>query len=187
MLRSTNGTPDKFATISRCCNDGEKKESGGVLMKGVCSGCRVTELPKVPGHATRVFSALFIQPPPLPGIRCIAHLIWERSHPRNQKLPRRAQLSATYHHHHHFLQSIMALAPQSGSTSTMSREGSRTVLVVQNAVEQRDASALPDLDGTPAGTLRLRGGPRGGPRVAWDEAVVDNEGLGRKKSKSTCK
>ena len=70
----------------------------------------------------------------------------------------------------------------------MSREGSRTVLVVQNAAEQRDASALTSLDGAlapPAGTLRLRGGPRDGPRVAWDEAVVDNEGLGRKKSKST--
>src|SRR5882757_7867967 len=110
VLRSTNEMPDKFATISRCCNDGEKKESGGVLMKGVCSGCRVTELPKVPGHATRVFSALFIQPPPLPGIRCIALLIGEREPPANPKLPRRAQLSATYHHHH-FLQSIMALAP----------------------------------------------------------------------------
>jgi len=71
----------------------------------------------------------------------------------------------------------------------MSRVGSRTAVVVQNAAEQGDASALPDLDGAlapPAGTLRLRGGPRGGPRVAWDEAVVDNEGLGRKKSKSMC-
>jgi protein phosphatase 1 regulatory subunit 11 len=61
----------------------------------------------------------------------------------------------------------------------MSREGSHTALVLQNPAEQRDASA------PPAGTLCLRGGPRNGPRVAWDEAVVDNEGLGRKKSKST--
>jgi protein phosphatase 1 regulatory subunit 11 len=73
----------------------------------------------------------------------------------------------------------MALVAQSGPSSAMSREGSRTALVVQDPVEQRDASA------PPAGTLRLRGGPRNGPRVAWDEAVVDNEGLGRKKSKST--
>ncbi|KAH9990705.1 phosphatase inhibitor-domain-containing protein [Russula vinacea] len=82
----------------------------------------------------------------------------------------------------------MALA-QSGPSSSMSREGSRTALVVQNAAEQRDASALTSLDGAlapPAGTLRLRGGPRDGPRVAWDEAVVDNEGLGRKKSKICC-
>ena len=82
----------------------------------------------------------------------------------------------------------MALVSQSGPSSAMSREGSRTALVVQNSTEQRDASALPELSGAlapPAGTLRLRGGPRNGPRVAWDEAVVDNEGLGRKKSKST--
>ena len=59
------------------------------------------------------------------------------------------------------------------------------MLVVQNPAEQqRDASAVAEL-AQPAGTLRLRGGPRNGPRVAWDEAVVDNEGLGRKKSKST--
>ena len=75
----------------------------------------------------------------------------------------------------------MARVPQSGPSSAMSREGSHTALVVQNPAEQRDASAL----APPAGTLRLRGGPRNGPRVAWDEAVVDNEGLGRKKSKST--
>lgn len=71
----------------------------------------------------------------------------------------------------------------------MSREGSRTALVVQNA-EQRDASsaALPELAVglPPAGTLRLRGAPRNGPHVAWDEHVVDNEGLGKKKSKSMC-
>ena len=82
----------------------------------------------------------------------------------------------------------MSLVAQSGPASSMSREGSRTMLVVQNAAEQRDASALPELDGAlapPAGTLRLRGAHRDGPRVAWDEAVVDNEGLGKKKSKST--
>ncbi|KAN0113645.1 Protein phosphatase inhibitor domain containing protein [Russula decolorans] len=83
----------------------------------------------------------------------------------------------------------MALVPQGGPSTAMSREGSRTALVVQNPAEQRDASALPGLSGAlapPAGTLRLRGGPRNGPRVAWDEAVVDNEGLGRKKSKICC-
>lgn len=84
----------------------------------------------------------------------------------------------------------MAFVAQGGGPSnSVSRDGSRTALVVQNA-EQRDASAaasLPDLAVglTPAGTLRLRGAPRNGPHVAWDEHVVDNEGLGRKKSKST--
>jgi len=71
----------------------------------------------------------------------------------------------------------------------MSREGSRTALVVENAEQQAASSvALPELAVRlpPAGTLRLRGAPRDGPRVAWDEHVVDNEGLGRKKSKSMC-
>jgi len=82
--------------------------------------------------------------------------------------------------------SIMSLVPQSGPSSSMSREGSRTALIVQNTTEQRDA-APPELTAgrPPPGTLRLRGGPRASPHVAWDEDVVDNEGLGRKKSKST--
>ena len=36
----------------------------------------------------------------------------------------------------------------------------------------------------PSGTLRLRGGTSEDRKVKWDEEVVDNEGLGRKKSKS---
>ncbi|KAG9031520.1 hypothetical protein FRB95_002655 [Tulasnella sp. JGI-2019a] len=36
-----------------------------------------------------------------------------------------------------------------------------------------------------AGVLKLRGGPRSRPQVAWTDDVVDNEGAGRKKSKST--
>ncbi|KAI9511916.1 type 1 phosphatases regulator YPI1 [Russula earlei] len=82
----------------------------------------------------------------------------------------------------------MSLLPQSGLSSAMSREGSRTTLMVQNT-DQRDTSAPPDLPMAfmpPVGTLRLRGGPRNGPRVVWDEEVVDNEGLGRKKSKICC-
>lgn len=35
----------------------------------------------------------------------------------------------------------------------------------------------------PDGTLRLRGGPVEERRVQWGEDVIDNEGLGRKKSK----
>lgn len=40
--------------------------------------------------------------------------------------------------------------------------------------------------GVSSGTLRLRAGTsrRGGNRVVWDENVVDNEGAGKKKSKS---
>jgi len=36
------------------------------------------------------------------------------------------------------------------------------------------------------GVLRLHGGPRSRPQVAWTEDVVDNEGAGRKKSKICC-
>jgi protein phosphatase 1 regulatory subunit 11 len=35
----------------------------------------------------------------------------------------------------------------------------------------------------PDGTLRLRGGPVEDRRVRWGADVIDNEGLGRKKSK----
>jgi protein phosphatase 1 regulatory subunit 11 len=74
----------------------------------------------------------------------------------------------------------MALVSQGGPSNAISREGSRTVLVS----EQHDASVQPDL--VPGGTLHLRGGLRDRPHVAWGEDVVDNEGLGRKKSKSGC-
>ena len=35
----------------------------------------------------------------------------------------------------------------------------------------------------PDGTLRLRGGPIEDRRVRWDQGVIDNEGMGKKKSK----
>ncbi|RPB19420.1 hypothetical protein L211DRAFT_634228 [Terfezia boudieri ATCC MYA-4762] len=38
----------------------------------------------------------------------------------------------------------------------------------------------------PDGTLRLRGGPIQDRRVTWGEDVIDNEELGRKKSKVCC-
>lgn len=38
----------------------------------------------------------------------------------------------------------------------------------------------------PSVVLRLRGGPVTNRRIRWDEEVVDNEGLGRKKSKICC-
>lgn len=39
-------------------------------------------------------------------------------------------------------------------------------------------------DGTVAGRLRLRGAARTRQRVAWVEDTVDNEGMGKKKTKS---
>ncbi|KAK9369538.1 phosphatase inhibitor-domain-containing protein [Lipomyces kononenkoae] len=37
-----------------------------------------------------------------------------------------------------------------------------------------------------AGTLRLRGGPVSDRRVTWGDDVIDNEGMGKKKSKICC-
>ena len=78
----------------------------------------------------------------------------------------------------------MALVSQSGPSSSVLREGSHVAVAVQEA-EQGDVSAQTD-PAAPTGTLRLRGGPRNRPRVVWGDDVVDNEGLGRKKSKSAC-
>jgi protein phosphatase 1 regulatory subunit 11 len=47
-----------------------------------------------------------------------------------------------------------------------------------------------DLSTQPVGTLKLRGdgdGQSSNRKVKWDDTVVDNEGLGRKKSKSMYK
>ncbi|CAB4374819.1 hypothetical protein RhiirA5_358235 [Rhizophagus irregularis] len=46
-----------------------------------------------------------------------------------------------------------------------------------------------ELSTQPVGTLKLRGdgdGQSSGRKVKWDDTVVDNEGLGRKKSKICC-
>lgn len=79
------------------------------------------------------------------------------------------------------------LATRAGPSTVVPSDGSRTLTVT-------DAQPLEDVgsgeeergtrsDGNVVGVLRLRA--RGqGPRVAWTEDVVDNEGLGKKKSKS---
>jgi protein phosphatase 1 regulatory subunit 11 len=61
-------------------------------------------------------------------------------------------------------------------------DGSRTITVRDSQPVPEDGSA-----GQPADSniLRLRGGPRSRPRVMWDADVIDNEGCGKKKSKST--
>lgn len=76
----------------------------------------------------------------------------------------------------------MVLVQTRPNTSAL-RDGSRTI-----TVHDQSPSDPPDNNSVertlPDGTLRLRGGPRSRPRVAWDEGVVDNENCGRKKSKS---
>ncbi|KAJ1722556.1 Type 1 phosphatases regulator ypi1, partial [Coemansia erecta] len=77
-----------------------------------------------------------------------------------------------------------------GNGSSTGRHGSRT-LTIAPAVSQEAAA-------TPPGILHLRGSASGSgasesssgnvqpPRVQWAEDTVDNEGLGRKKSKVCC-
>lgn len=83
------------------------------------------------------------------------------------------------------------LATRPGPSTSAPTDGSRTMVL-------HDSQPLeegPDLVGSGdeeerdgesgvVGTLSLRGGPRSRQRVAWTEDVVDNEGMGKKKSKS---
>lgn len=65
-------------------------------------------------------------------------------------------------------------------------DGSRTIVLHDS--QPREDGSNPDRSGesSNAGSLRLRGGPRSTQRVVWREDVVDNEGAGKKKSKSAC-
>lgn len=83
----------------------------------------------------------------------------------------------------------------SGTTIIMQRERdaiSGSQIVTATPTPERDANeasgsgeAAADGVEPPVLRLRLMGGDLNRPRVAWDEKVIDNEFLGRKKSKST--
>ena len=60
-------------------------------------------------------------------------------------------------------------------------DGSRTITVHDSQPQEEDSS---NGDAAPVGALRLRGATRHRQRVVWREDVVDNEGAGKKKSKS---
>ena len=68
-------------------------------------------------------------------------------------------------------------------------DGSRTITITQDPTQEEgddsQGGSGSNEDGI-AGTISLRAGParRNRPRVAWDEGVIDNEGCGKKKSKS---
>lgn len=80
-------------------------------------------------------------------------------------------------------------ATYSGPSTSAPGDGSRTVTITAHDSEPIDEN---DNDGTESssdavvGALRLRGGPRrrNVQRVAWEEGTIDNEGAGKKKSKS---
>ncbi|GAA5833142.1 hypothetical protein JCM3766R1_001414 [Sporobolomyces carnicolor] len=74
------------------------------------------------------------------------------------------------------------------SNTIPANHGSRT-LTVTNDPTQPDASSsssAPDPAPSIQGTVRVRGTGLPSQRVQWTEETVDNEGLGRKKSKICC-
>ena len=77
----------------------------------------------------------------------------------------------------------MSFVPQRPSASAPS-DGSRTITLRDS--QPREEDSLPSGDDEEVGTLHLRGGPRNRhrPSVVWRDDVVDNEGAGRKSSKS---
>lgn len=67
--------------------------------------------------------------------------------------------------------------------------GSQTVTATPTPEREANAAAgsqaVASTEGPPVLKLRLKAGDINKPKVAWDEKVVDNEFMGRKKSKST--
>ncbi|KAK6499185.1 Type 1 phosphatases regulator ypi1 [Arthrobotrys conoides] len=68
-----------------------------------------------------------------------------------------------------------------GSSTTIQDQRSSTTITTEQAPAEAGVLA-----GSPDGVLRLRGAHAERRRVTWTEEVVDNEGLGRKKTKICC-
>ena len=64
-----------------------------------------------------------------------------------------------------------------------STAGSSTVTVTPATAETGAGPSQPPRN--TVGVLKLRGGPSRRQRVVWSDETVDNEGMGKKKSKST--
>ncbi|CAG8551710.1 731_t:CDS:2 [Funneliformis caledonium] len=66
--------------------------------------------------------------------------------------------------------------------------GSRTLTLHPEELgeEPVPSGEADDTSSQPIGTLKLRGRPSDNRKVKWDDGVVDNEGLGKKKSKICC-
>ena len=78
--------------------------------------------------------------------------------------------------------SFVAMRP----SASVPTDGSRTITIRDS--QPREDDNIPSGDDGEIGTLHLRGGPRvrsrHRPSVVWREDVVDNEGAGKKSSKS---
>lgn len=72
------------------------------------------------------------------------------------------------------------------SNTAPASHGSRTLTVTSDPTQPEASSSSSNPDPAPSieGTVRVRGTGLPGQRVQWTEETVDNEGLGRKKSKS---
>jgi len=85
----------------------------------------------------------------------------------------------------------MSVATAHRPNTSAPGDGSRTI-TIHDVQPLLDASASGSGSGSApkaeeddaVGVLKLRGGPRSRPRVAWSDDVVDNEGCGKKASKS---
>ena len=80
----------------------------------------------------------------------------------------------------------MYTATRNGPSTSAPGDGSRTLTITNNPTREENGDEQGDVPegGQIVGTLRLRTTRLTGPRVAWDEDVIDNEGFGKKKSKS---
>jgi len=75
------------------------------------------------------------------------------------------------------------------TTTSAPGDGSRTLTITNNPTREEnhgDEQGDEPEGGQIIGTLHLRPTRLTGPRVAWDEDVIDNEGFGKKKSKICC-
>ena len=80
----------------------------------------------------------------------------------------------------------MYTATRNGPSTSAPGDGSRTLTITNDPTREENGDEQGDdaEGGQIIGTLRLRTTRLPGPRVAWDEDVIDNEGFGKKKSKS---
>jgi hypothetical protein len=103
-------------------------------------------------------------------------------------------LRLQYHLPKSYLKSFCAMRYPEASTSTAlesslsTASGSRTITVTVDPTQEVTEDTPSNHDSSEGtgtiGVIRLTGGRNSGPRVAWDEEVVDNEHMGKKKSKS---
>ena len=80
----------------------------------------------------------------------------------------------------------MYTATRNGPSTSAPGDGSRTLTITNDPTREENGGEQGDDSegGQIIGTLRVRTTRQTGPRVAWDEDVIDNEGFAKKKSKS---